>query len=129
MDISLKREVTGELNTLIEKLTNGLKEKGFGILTRIDFHDKIKEKLNETISETVILGACNPKLAFEAFKVTTDIAGLIPCNAVLRNIGPKKYSIELTRPSAMMAFIEAPTLKDLVCKAENDLKTVLETFA
>jgi len=32
---------------------------GFGVLTRIDMHSKIKEKTARNIIPTVILGACN----------------------------------------------------------------------
>ena len=100
MQVNYKTEISGTVETAVTKITDALLKEGFGVLTRIDLHTKIKDKLNKMISPTVILGACNPTLAYEAFNSNPDVASLLPCNAVVREIVPGLISIELAKPSA-----------------------------
>jgi uncharacterized protein (DUF302 family) len=111
---------------VVEKLTKLLAEQGFGILTRIDFHTKMKEKLGKDMPPVVILGACNPGLAYEAFQKNTDTAGLVPCNAVVREVGAGKFSIELTKPSLMMEMMGETEMAAMAAGAE--LLTALNNF-
>ena len=124
-NIAIRTFVTGDVESLINKLTESLKAIGFGILTRIDFDQKIKEKLNQDMPRTVVLGACNPKLAFQAYQQTKDVALLIPCNIVVRQAGASRVAIEATRPSAMFGFL--PDLKDKgdVMLIEQQLESVI----
>ena len=93
MKINFKREITDSLDHGIERVTKALADQGFGILSRIDMHSKIREKTDREIIPTVILGACNPTLAYEAYTANSDVAGLLPCNAVLRQIAPMRISV------------------------------------
>lgn len=93
------------LEPLITKLTQELSEIGFGVLTRINFHEKMKEKVGETIPPLVILGACQPQAALMAYRVNPDVTALMPCNAVVREAGTELYSIELAKPSAILAAL------------------------
>lgn len=123
--LAITKETTGTVEQVCEKVTEALKPIGFGILTRIDFDQKIKEKLNETIPKTVILGACNPKLAYEAFKQSTDVGLLIPCNIVVREISPGKVIIEAMRPTQMLDILKNLQGSDSIQKAEENLKQVI----
>ncbi len=100
--INFKKEIESGVEEAIERVTNALKLEGFGILTRIDFHEKIKEKLGKTLRPVVILGACNPQLAYESYERNADVACLLPCNAVIRDLGAGRVSVELAKPSALM---------------------------
>ena len=123
--LNFKKEVNGQLEPVIVKLTEALKKQGFGVLTRIDFHQKMKEKLNKDIPPTVVLGACNPQLAFDAYMANTDMASLIPCNAVVREVGSGRYSVELVSPSALMTFMGEEKLAMLAEAADTALKKAL----
>lgn len=123
--LSIKKEVLGTVDQVCEALSNAIKPIGFGVLTRIDFDHKIKEKLNETISKCVILGACNPALAFEAYKQSTDTALLIPCNIVVTEISPGAVRIEAMRPTRMLDFLKDIKPSDSIQKAEKDLERVI----
>ncbi len=126
--ISFKREVNGQVDAVVERLKTMLGSQGFGILTRIDFHTKIKEKLGKDLPPVVILGACNPSLAYEAFLKNSDVAGLVPCNAVVRELEINKVSIELTKPSALMAVLGNKELERLASDADAKLAKVLADF-
>lgn len=116
------------METVVDRLTSLLSSQGFGVLTRIDFHTKMKEKLGKDIPPVVILGACNPSLAYEAFLKNSDVAGLVPCNAVVREIGKNKVAIELTKPSALMAILGNKDLENLALDADSRLAKILEEF-
>ncbi len=103
-----------------------MKTEGFGVLTRINFDEKIKEKIGKIIEPTVILGACNPTLAYEGFKMNTDITSLLPCNVVVRDVGHGKISIEVAKPSAMMQILGNQTLISLSQNADQTLARALE---
>lgn len=124
-DLNFKRTVTGELEDVIRNLTEKLKEQGFGVLTRIDLHSKIKEKIDKDLKPTVILGACNPQLAYEAFLENPDVASLLPCNAVVREIEGGRISVELAKPTALMEMLGDEKLVALSKSADARLNTAL----
>lgn len=126
--INYKREISCSVDEAIERVSQALKGEGFGVLTRIDFHLKVKEKLNKEMLPTVILGACKPSLAFEAFQHNSDVASLLPCNVVVRDLGRGKTSIEVAKPTAMMEILGDPELVKLSRDADLQLKRVLEAM-
>lgn len=127
-EINFKKTIPGTPNEVVEKVTQALKAQGFGVLTRIDLDEKIKEKLNKDIAPAIILGACNPQLAYDAYQANSDVASLLPCNAVVREIKPGSISVELARPSFMMEMIEDENLKKLGAEADYKLKKVLDSL-
>jgi uncharacterized protein (DUF302 family) len=124
-DINFKREIMDTVDHAIERATKALAAEGFGILTRIDMHAKIKEKTGKDIVPTVILGACNPSLAYEAYTTNPDVASLLPCNAVIREIAPGKVSVEFAAPSAMMRILGDQKLIELAQQADTRIERAL----
>lgn len=124
--INFKREITGTFDHAIERATKALSAEGFGILTRIDMHSKIKEKTGKDIIPTVILGACNPNLAYEAYTANSDVASLLPCNAVIREIVSGKVSVEFAKPSGMMKILGDAKLTALAAEADAKIERALK---
>ena len=124
--VNMKIAMNGTMEEAIAKTTQALQEQGFGILTRIDLHSKIKEKLGKDVAPTVILGACNPALAFEAYSANSDVASLLPCNAVIRELAPGRISVELAKPTALMEMLGDDHLVTLARAADQKLEKVLE---
>jgi len=127
-DINVKKEIETSLDDAIERTTKALGAKGFGILTRIDMHEKIKEKLGKDMEAVVILGACNPTLAYEAYQRCSDVTGLLPCNAVLREVAPGRISVELAKPSALMTILGTQELIDLATQADELIVSALDSI-
>ena len=123
--VNFKRQIDDTLDRAIERATKALAAEGFGILTRIDMHSKIKEKTGKDIVPTVILGACNPNLAFEAYTANPDVASLLPCNAVLRELAPGRVSVEFAAPTAMMTILGDAKLTELAREADARIERAL----
>ncbi len=123
--INFKREIADTVDHAIERATRALGAEGFGILTRIDMHSKIREKTGKDIIPTVILGACNPNLAYEAYTMNSDVASLLPCNAVIRETAPGKISLEFVKPTAMMRILGDARLTGLAHEADAKIERAL----
>ncbi len=123
--INFKREIEGTLDEGIDRATKALAAQGFGVLTRIDMHSKIKEKTGKDIVPTVILGACNPNLAFEAYTANSDVASLLPCNAVVRVVAPGRVSLEFAAPTGMMRILGDAKLEALAAEADKRIQAAL----
>ena len=123
--VNFKKEIVSDLTSAIDRVTGALKGEGFGVLTRIDLHAKISEKLGKEISPVVILGACNPHLAYEAYRENTDVASLLPCNAVVRDVGGGRISVELAKPSSLMTILGDEKLVAFAKQADAQLERVL----
>ena len=85
----------------VEKTRAALKEEGFGVLCEIDIKEKLKEKLGVDFRNYLILGACNPPLAYKTLQQELDIGLLLPCNVIV-------YEAEAGK--SVVAAIDAKTM-------------------
>lgn len=126
--INFKRTLNKNVDDVVKDITPALQKIGFGILTRIDFDQKISEKLGKEIPKTVILGACNPALAFEAYKMNSDFTSLLPCNVVVRDLGGGQTSLEIAKPTAMLEALGDKNMVNLAREADIALEKALNSI-
>lgn len=101
-----KKTVNLTYEEAVEKARAALKEEGFGVLCEIDLKEKLKEKLGVDFRNYVILGACNPPLAYQTLQQEIDIGLLLPCNVIV-------YESDETGKS-VVAAIDAKTMLSVV---------------
>lgn len=106
------------------RITDALKQEGFGVLTEIDVKATLKAKLDIDFRRYVILGACNPDLAHKALTQDLGIGLLLPCNVcVWEDDGGSVVSI--IRPDAMFSVVKTDGLAPVVEEAERKLTAAL----
>jgi uncharacterized protein (DUF302 family) len=127
-NLGLEKTITATLQQAEEKVTEALKQKGFGILTKIDFAAKMKEKLDKDVRPTVILGACNPGLAYEAYSRDPDMLLLVPCNVTLEQISPTEVKVGIIKPTSMLKSLNRPDLTAMAVEADGILEKALNTL-
>lgn len=120
--------VTGAMDAVRAQVQEALKAQGFGVLTEIDVRQTLKEKIGEEIEPYLILGACNPRLAFQAVTADPNIGLFLPCNVILRGLDGQ-VEVTIVDPAAMFAMLDAATrakLGDLAEDARQRLSAVIE---
>ena len=110
MSYTFNRLLTGVSFAEAEARTRkALGESGFGILTEIDVAATMKKKLDVYMAPYLILGACNPKMAYQAIGIEPRVGAMLPCNVILRAVdgGVEVSAID---PVASMQAIDNPAL-------------------
>lgn len=127
IDYGFKKEIDLPFKKAEEVVTEELKKKGFGILTKIDVKEKFKEKLGIEFQNYVILGACNPPYAHKSILAEEDIGLMLPCNVVIYEKEGKTV-LSIIRPSIAMGMIENEALKQIAIEVEAKLKEVFDSI-
>ncbi len=108
-----------DYETAIERVTEALKTQGFGVLTRIDVKETMKNKLGVDFRPYVILGACNPPLAFKALSADAKIGLMLPCNVTVEANPQGGSIVRFANPAMMVQMTENPDLPDLQAVAAD----------
>jgi uncharacterized protein (DUF302 family) len=125
--LNLIRKLNIPFENVIEKVKNGLKEEGFGILTEIDVKETLKKKLDVEYPNYKILGACNPPLAKKALDIDKEVGTLLPCNVIVYETD-KEVQVSIQRPIEMMKILNNKDLNEVAQEAESRLKKVIENL-
>ena len=126
IDYGFKKEIDLPFKKAEEVVTEELKKKGFGILTKIDVKEKFKEKLGIEFQNYVILGACNPPYAHKSILAEEDIGLMLPCNIVIYEKEGKTI-LSIIKPSIAMGMIENEALKQIAVEIEAILKEAFDS--
>jgi len=101
----IRRKVSLPYEAAVEKIKSTLQEQGFGVLTEIDIKAKLKEKLGVDFKKYVILGACNPPLAYKALQAEPEIGLLLPCNVIVYELDEKSSIVAAIDPDSMIEVV------------------------
>lgn len=105
----------------VEKVTEELKKEGFGVLTTIDVKETLKKKLDVDFKKYVILGACNPPIAYEALLAEEEIGLLLPCNVIVYE-KEKKSVVAAFDPMALMSLVEKEQMRPIAEEVKRRLE-------
>ena len=121
------KEVDARFEQVLEDLPAKLEKEGFGVISKIDIGQKLREKLGVEFRKYVILGACNPPLAFKALSAEENIGLMLPCNVIVYDKAGKTV-VGTIRPNAMMSMVGNAELSEIAAIVEEKLKRVLDSL-
>jgi len=127
-DYGMRTLFDGDIAAAETAITEALKEVGFGILTRIDVAETLKNKIDVERAPYVILGACNPKLANNALNLEPELGLMLPCNVIIYQNDNEETVVSIIDPQAMVGMIDNPTLDCLVKDARPLLEQALNSI-
>ena len=113
----------------VSKVTDALKEEGFGVLTEIDVKSTLKKKLGVDFRKYVILGACNPPYAHRTLQADLDVGLLLPCNVIVYETDDKKAYVSAFNPVSALEVIKSQELRKIAEEVSGKLKRVLDKVA
>ena len=112
----------------VSRVTEGLKKEGFGILTEIDVKETLKKKLDVDFKKYKILGACNPRFAYQALQIEDKIGAMLPCNVVVQETGEGNIEVSAIDPIASMQAVQNPNLQEIAEQVQAKLRSVITSL-
>ena len=114
----------------VSKVKEALGDQGFGVLTEIDVRTTMREKLDADMEPYVILGACNPPMAYQALSAERDIGLLLPCNVIVY-AGDKEGEsvVAAVDPEVSLGRVGNPALAPVAADVKARLRRVLDDVA
>ena len=103
-----------------------LAQQGFGVITEIDLRQTLQAKLGESFRPYTILGACNPRLAYEALQLEDKVGTMLPCNVVVQQRSDGSTEVAAIDPVASMQAIDNPDLQEKAGEVAARLRAVIE---
>ncbi len=108
-----------------QQARESLKSEGFGVLCEINLKDKLKEKLGVECANYLILGACNPPLAYNALQQEMNLGLLLPCNVVVYEKEGKSF-VAAIDAAKMLSVVENPALESTAREINEKLRRVID---
>ena len=110
----------------VARTRDALAAEGFGVIAEIDVQKTLKTKLDVDFRRYLILGACNPGLAYEALKLEANVGAMLPCNVVVQDAGDGRTDVSAIDPVASMQAIANAGLQTKAKLVADKLRSVIE---
>lgn len=126
MNYYFSKTIQSDFEAAVSRVTDALKNEGFGILTEIDVQETLKKKLNVDFRKYKILGACNPPFAYEALQAEEAIGTMLPCNVIVQEANAGEIKIAAIDPIASMQSVKNKDLNKIAGKVREKLGKVIQ---
>lgn len=128
MKYYISKKLSINFDQAVIKVTESLKSEGFGVLSEINLHEKLKEKLNIDFRRYKILGACNPSYAYKALQSEDKIGTMLPCNVIIQELAKDEIEVAAVDPVASMMAIDNSSLENIATEVKEKLKRVISSL-
>lgn len=128
MQYHFSKKLSIPFTKAVVKVTDELNKKGFGIITTIDMKETLKKKLNVDFRNYIILGACNPRFAYEALQEEDKLGVFLPCNVVVQEHDNGEVEVSVVNPEEMMHSVDNLKLRTFATEIKESLINVLNNI-
>lgn len=112
------------IDELLDSIESNLKLKGFGILAKINFKDKFRDKGIDYDKNIVSLDVCNPILGLKVLESDLDAAYLLPCKiTIIEEL--EGMRVGFVKPTDMIKALNNSKLEAFALEVEYILHDVL----
>ncbi len=128
LNYGFSRSVDASFDDAVERTREALKTEGFGVLSEIRLDEKLREKLGVDFRRYVILGACNPPLAYRTLQADINVGLLLPCNVIVYEADDKDKSVVAAIDAkAMLSVIgESSEIEETAREVNERLQRAIE---
>ncbi len=119
------KTVSASFDETLDRVRKALQQEGFGVQAEINLSNALREKLGVELPRQLILGACNPQIAYKALQAEPEVSLLLPCNVTLRQTA-NGVEVAVIDAGKLMEFVGNPELTPLAAEVKRRLQAVLE---
>jgi uncharacterized protein (DUF302 family) len=120
----IRKTVQASYDDVLARLPELLKAEGFGVLTRIDVKQTLKEKIGVDFRRYQILGACNPRYAHQALLHEPGIGAMLPCSVAVWEEDDGRVTVNAVDPLQTIAAGD-PALRPVAEQVRDHLGRVV----
>lgn len=110
----------------LEQTKAALKEQGFGVLSEIDFKATMRAKLDVDFERYMILGVCNPPLAYQAMTTDRSVGLMLPCTVVVYDNGDGSSTVSALNPMTAIGIVGNTDLETVATAATAKLTAAID---
>jgi uncharacterized protein (DUF302 family) len=88
----------------------------------------MKKKLDVELKNCRILGACNPKYAYQALQKEDKIGTMLPCNVIVQELADGSIEVAAIDPIASMQAVQNPDLQGVAEEVRKKLHSVISSL-
>jgi len=124
-DYGITEKLDCSYEEAVQRTKDELEEHGFGVLSEIDVSEKFKKKLDVDFDDYIILGACNPEMAYRAIQKEQKLGLLLPCNFIV-HVEDDETFVSAIKPTKVLEVPENSDLHPIAEKVEEELNRVVK---
>ena len=117
--------LTAPFGDAVALTVDALRAEGFGVITDIDVQTILRDKIGVSFRKYRILGACNPKMAYEALALEDKIGTMLPCSVVVQELTDDTVEVAAIDPVASMQAVANPPLKQAAAQVADKLERAI----
>ena len=124
----INTRVNASFEQTVRFVKEALKAEGFGILTEIDMHEKLKEKLGVDFRKYKIMSAFSPLHAYKALQKDDKIGTLLPCNIIVQELANNDVEVATVDPVASLLAAENSALINMANEIQEKLTRIIRSL-